>query len=157
MKAQHYILISEQVRENAIDYIRELPADGKLKITISDAKDKSVRQRGLQWKWYTEVSEAGIGGRHEDTKEGVHLVSKWRWAMPILIRDDDFFAELFMAWQEKHKNDEDAMRWFVDTQVHTESFNTSQMAEYLTEFQRYYGQYVALTDPNDRGLLEAGQ
>ena len=37
----------------------------------------------------------------------------------------------------------------------TESFNTSQMAEYLTEFQRHYWQYVNLTDPQERGLLEA--
>lgn len=157
MKAEHYTLINDHVKGNLITHIRELPADGKLKVTISDAKDKSVRQRGLQWRWYTDVAQAGVGGQHEDTKEGVHLVSKWRWAIPILIRDDPFFAELFAAWKQKHGRNEDAMRWFVDTQVHTESFNASQMAEYLTELQRHYGQYVNLTDPQERGLLEAGQ
>ena len=76
MKAEHFILISEQVRANAILRINELPMEGKIKVTISDSGGKTARQRGLQFMWYTEVSEAGIGGRHEDTKEGVHLAKK---------------------------------------------------------------------------------
>lgn len=154
MKAKQYNLISENVKLNLIDYIQDLPANGKFKVVISAANSKSARQRGLQWRWYTDVAQAGIGGAHEDTKEGVHLVSKYRWALPIFIRDDELFAELWGAWKMKHGNDEDAMRWFVDTQIHTEKFTTSQMAEYLTEFQRHYGQVVNLTDPGDRGLLE---
>lgn len=154
MKAEQYILINENVRQNLMAHIRSLPADGKLKVTISDASSKSARQRGLEWTWYTDVANSGVGGVHEDTKEGVHLVSKYRWALPIFIRDDEFFAELWTAWKANHEGDEDAMRWFVDTQVHTEKMTTSQTAEYLTEFQRHYGQIVNLTDPQDRGLLE---
>lgn len=154
MKAEQYNLINEGVKLNLIAHIRDLPADGKRKVVISDAGSKSARQRGLQWRWYTDVAQAGIGGAHEDTKEGVHLVSKYRWALPILIRDDEFFAQLWSAWSTNHQGDEDALRWFVDTQIHTEKFTTSQMAEYLTEFQRHYGQLVNLTDPDDRGLLE---
>lgn len=153
MKAEQYNLINENVKRNVITYIQSLPADGKRKIVISDAGSKSARQRGLQWKWYSEVAHAGIGGIHEDTKEGVHLASKYRWALPIFIRDDEFFAELWTTWKVQHDGNEDALRWFVDTQVHTEKFNTSQMAEYLTEFQRYYSQRVSLTDPDDKGLL----
>jgi len=41
--------------------------------------------------------------------------------------------------------------------VHTEGFSTSQMAEFLTEYQQHYSQYVNLTDPQDKKLLEYGK
>jgi len=152
MKAEQYNLISSEVRANLISRICELSVDGKIKVIISDAGSKSVKQRGLQWKWYTEVSMAGIGGKHEESKDGVHLVSKYRWAVPILIRDDELFADLYSAWKEKHGADEEAMRWFIDIQISTEKFNTTQMAEYLTDFEKHYRPLVALTDPKEMGL-----
>lgn len=154
MKAEQFRIVNDKVKANLVVRIMEIPADGKTKVVISDAGSKSVRQRGLQFRWYTEVANAGIGGKHEDTKEGVHLLSKWQWAVPILIRDDEFFNDLYTAWVEMYGKDEERMRWFVDTQVHSESFNTSQMAEFLTCFQRHYGPLVSLTDPDERGLLE---
>jgi len=157
MKAEPYYLINDRVRDNVLHRVRNLPADGKLKIVISNAGDKSAKQRGLQWRWYTEIANAGIGGKHEDTKNGVHLVSKWKWGVPILIRDDEFFAALFGAWRDSHGLDEEAMLWFVDNHVHTEAFNVSQMAEFLTEVQRYYAPMVNLTDPSMYGLIDIKQ
>lgn len=153
MKAENFIINSDQVKENLMSRIFSIPTDGKTKVTIGPSGSKSAKQRGLQWKWFTEVSEAGIGGKHEDTKEGVALLAKWRWAIPILIRDDLFFADLFAVYREKWNNDEARMRYFIDVYVHTEQFNTSQMAEFLTEFQRHYSQSVNLTEPQEKGLL----
>jgi len=46
------------------------------------------------------------------------------------------------------------MKWFVDLRVHTEEFNTSQMAEYLTDKQRHYLDLgFPLRDPEDQKLL----
>ncbi len=154
MKAESFFLINPHIRDNAIKRIMELPFDGKAKITISDAGSKSVRQRGLQFLWYTDVAKAGIGGRHEDTKNGVHRLSKFIWAIPILVRDDEFFADLYKAYSIAFKDKPERMEWFVDTQVHTEAFSTSQMAEFLTDFQRHYGALCNLTDPQDRNLLK---
>ena len=154
MKAEKFILHTEFIRENCIARINRIELDGKTMVTISNAGNKSSRQRGLQWRWYTDVAQAGIGGKHEDTKEGVHLVSKYRWAIPILIRDDPFFAEIYHAWFMRWDKDDERKMWFVDHMVHTEDFNTSQMAEFLTEFQQYYGPHVNLTDPQDRNLLK---
>lgn len=153
MKTEHYTIISDNVKAVLIDRIRAIPVDGKTKISISDSGSKSAKQRGLQWKWYSEVAQAGIGGKHEDTKEGVNLVAKWRWAVPILIRDDEFFADLFALYQNKWENDPERMRYFVDLYVHTEQFNTSQMAEFLNEFYNHYSSFVRLTDPNEK-LME---
>jgi len=154
MKAEPYYLTTQGVRLNLVMRLGELPIDGTVKVVISDAGSKSAKQRGLQWQWYSEVARAGIGGKHEDTKEGVHLVAKWRWAIPILMRDDEFFADIFIAWQDKYGDKPEAMEWFVDKQVSTERFTTSQMAEYLTDFERYYRPMVNLTDPSLMGIRE---
>lgn len=152
MIAEPYYLSSDTVRANVVNRLMELPCDGSVKVVFSNSGDKSAKQRGLQWLWYTETSLAGIGGKHESTKNGVHLVSKWRWALPIFIRDDEFFAEIYQTWFDKYGKDEERMLWFVDTQVHTEKMTTSQMAEYLTEFERHYRPHVDLTDPKMMGL-----
>lgn len=152
MRAEQFFIVNDRVKDNAIKRIGEIEINGKLKVVISDAGSKSAKQRGLQWKWNTEVANAGIGGKHEDTKNGVHLASKWRWAIPILLRDDEFFSSLYSAWLHLYGKDEERMRWFVDQHVHTETMNSSQMAEFLTEYQQYYGPMVNLTDPSVMGL-----
>lgn len=154
MKAKDFILHTDFIRENAIAFIKKLECDGKLKIRICNAGDKSSRQRGLQWLWNTDVANSGKGGEHEDTKEGVHLVSKYRWAIPILIRDDPFFADIHAVWVQLYGKDKERMEWFTDTQVHTEKFNSTQMAEFLTEYQKHYVMRgVELSDPEDQKLL----
>ena len=155
MKAEKFILHTEFIRANVIAKISCVECDGKTMVVISGAKSKSVKQRGLQWLWYTNVAESGIGGKYEDTKKGVHLVSKYRWAIPILVRDDPNFCDLYHAWFELHANDDERKIWFVEEHVHTEKFTTSQMAEFLTDFQRYYlDKGVNLADPQDKKLLE---
>ena len=155
MKPETYYLITPLVLENTIRRLREIGVNRKIQVTIQSVSKKSTKQRGLQWMWYTEVAKAGIGGKWEDTKYGVHLISKWRWAIPILIRDDEHFNDLFTAWYNLYKHDEERMRWFVEAHVHTEDFSSKQMAEFLTDFQRHYGQLVNLTDPDDKNLLRA--
>ena len=152
MKSESYYLVSHAITFNLATRIGMLPVDGSVKVVISDAGSKSSKQRGLQWMWYSEVARAGIGGKHEDTKNGVHLLSKWRWAIPMLTRDDEFFADIFTAWQDKYGDKPEAMEWFVGKQVSTEKFTTSQMAEYLTDFERHYRPLVNLTDPDLMGL-----
>ncbi len=151
MKSEQFNLISHEVRKNLINRILDIDCDGKTKVTISDTGTKSQKQRGLQWRWYSEVAKSGIG-RYDD-KDKMHLQSKHRWALPILLRDDDFFADLYQMYQMKYSMDNERMKYFIDTQVHTEKFSTSQMAEYLTEFQHYWlSAGVCLTNPGDYGL-----
>ena len=154
MKATKFILSSELIRDNAISAINNIELNGKTQVTISDVGAKSARQRALNWMWNNEVAESGIGGKHEDTAEGVHLVAKYRWALPILQRDDEHFASLYDIWVQLYKGDEERMLWFIDKQVHTEAMSVSQNAEFLTMFQRFYQKHgVSLTDPELK-LLE---
>lgn len=151
MKAEQFNLISHEVKKNLINRIMDIDCDGKTKVTLSNAGSKSQKQRGLQWKWYSELALSGIG-RHDD-KDKIHIQSKYKWAIPILLRDDEFFADLYAMYKEKYLTNPERMRFFVDSQVHTEKFNTSQMAEYLTGFQHYWlNQGVQLTNPDLYGI-----
>jgi len=155
MKPEKYILRTEADRNEVLKRLLELPCDGKLTVSLSDAGSKSSRQRGLDWRWNTDIANSGMGGKFEDSKDNVHRVCKYKWAIPIMIRDNPFFAELYAAYIALHKNDADRMKWFVDNMVHTESFDSHQMSEYMTEKQRHYvGHGFTLTDPED--LLTAG-
>lgn len=155
MKAETYYLTSLQVISNTIARIAKIMPEEKLQVTISNIGTKSARQRGLDWMWNDDIAKAGIGGKHEDTKDGVHLVCKYRFAVPILCRDDDFFSGLYEGWLNNHKGDERAILWFVEHHVSTEALTVSQMAEYLTAKQHYYlDKGVNLTDPQFRGLLD---
>lgn len=155
MKAKTFYIVRPDIIKNVINEILSIIPDGKTKVTISNTGDKSSKQRGLQWMWYDDVSAAGIGGKYEDTPNGVHLISKYRWAIPIFCRDDEFFGELYAEFMRRHEGDQERIIWFVDQYVSTEKFNVSQMAEYLTHFQRHYlGKGVNLTDPDYRSLLD---
>ena len=154
MKSESYILANPNVLNNAIMRLKDLELNGKIKLTISSAGDKSSRQRGLEWRWYTDVANSGLGGKHEDSKKGVHLAAKYRWAIPIFNRDDPLFNDLYAIWIQLYGKDPERMEWFIDNQVHTEKFSVSQMAEFLTDFERYYaGKGVSLTNPDEQGLL----
>ena len=155
MKSETYILANESVKVNACLRIKDIIADGKTKVTISDAGSKSGKQRALNWLWNSEVAESGLGGKHEDTKNGVHMVAKYRWAVPIFQRDDPLFADLYGIWVDLYGKDPERMMWFIDSQVHTEKMTVSQAAEFLTEYQRYYSNLgIMLTDPDDLKLLQ---
>ena len=152
MKAETYILVNEMVKINACTHIKSLIADGKLQVTISNTGDRSVKQNSLLWLWNTEVANSGKGSY--DTKEAVHRSVKQRWVIPILIRDDEDFAELYKIWKKLYGSDVDRMNWFCDNQVSTATLSTHQMAEVLTDMQRYYtGHGIQLTYPDLR-LLE---
>lgn len=155
MKAQVFYLTSLDVLSSAVAFITKIIPDGSIKVTVSDAGSKSAKQRGLQWMWMDDISKAGIGGELGETKEGSHLACKYRFAIPIFIRDDEFFCDLYTAFVKRHEGDQERIRWFVDQYVSTEKFNVSQMAEYLTAIQHYYvNRGVNLTDPQFRGLLD---
>lgn len=155
MKAETYYLTSLKVISNLIARVAKIQPEEKLQVTISNIGTKSARQRGLDWMWNDDIAKAGIGGKYEDYKEGVHLVCKYRFAIPILTRDDAFFSKLYEGWLNNHPNDSEAVMWFVEHHVSTEALTVSQMAEYLTAKQRYYlDRRVNLTDPEFRGLLD---
>lgn len=155
MKAQNFFLTNPVVIDNALNTIRKLVPDGTWKVTISKAGSKSVKQRGLQFMWYEDVAKSGIGGRYEDDKITVHLVCKFRFAVPIFCRDDDYFNELYSEFMRRNEGNEEKIMWFIDNHVSTEKFDVAQMAEYLTSIHDYYiPRGAQLRNPEFQGLLD---
>lgn len=153
MKAETiYITTAEQQRK-AVGRILELEVGSKYQVTIANAGSKTSRQRGYQWRLYTDISKSGLGGIDEETPNSVNIRCKREYAVPIFKRDDDFFRELFNAYERKFSHDPVRMNWFFENMVHTEDFNTSQMAEYITMIINYYApKGVPLTDPSEYNL-----
>lgn len=131
---------------------RNLELDGRTTLVLSNTGDRSHKQNSLLWMWHTEVANSGKGSY--DTKESVHRSVKQRWVIPILIRDDPVFAELYSIWMQLYKGNVDRTNWFVDNQVSSATLTSHQMAEVLTDYQRFYsGHGIILTDPDDLKLL----
>lgn len=155
MKAKTFSLASLNSMKAAKAYLDGVIPNGKIKVTFSDAGTKSVKQRGLQWRWYEDKARSGRGGRLGDTKENCHLEAKYRFAVPILLRDDSHFAALYLVYCIKYDEDQKMMLYFIDQHVSTEKFTVSQMAEFLTEFKNdCIRSGIDLTEPEFKGLLD---
>ena len=157
-KSDAFTLVNGQVRKNVISELMDLPVDGTWQVVFQPVGTKSARQRGLQHIWYNDIVTSGIGDHYDNDKERLDLKCKYRFGLPIMIRDDGHFAELYLGYNKKFKSDSERMMWFVKTHVHTEQFSQAQMAEFLTRIQEEYSQLgVNLTDPDQKGwanLLE---
>lgn len=158
MKAKSYYLISDQIANNACDDIQSRPRDGKTKVTISGAAKKSDRQRGLQWVWYKDVVDSGIGGDMEETTKKVSILAKLLFGLPIMranVEKYEEFIDLYLTVNQAKAMDEKAMHFFIHNSMHTEWFDTSEMAQFLTAFQVYYlNKGATLSDPMDKKLLD---
>jgi hypothetical protein len=157
MKAKHFYLLTEQIRSNAIAEINSAVLDGKTKVSVSPAGSKSARQRGLQHIWYRDVARSGIGGIAEESEKNIDVKAKREFAMPIIYKDPEkYHYQLTLYYLVSHRLDQPEFEsYFFVNHVHTEDFDTSEMAEFLTAFQVYYtGHGVNLTDPVDKKLLE---
>ena len=155
MKSKTFSLATLDSLKKAKAYLNEIILDGKTKVVFSDAGTKSAKQRGLQWRGYEDKAKSGIGGRFSDTKENCDLEAKYRFAIPIFVRDDSKFAALYLMYCNKYEGNQEMMLYFVDQHVHTEKFNVSQMAEFLTEFRNdCFRKGITLREPEFKGLLD---
>ena len=155
MKAKTFSLASLESLEKAKAYLDTVIPDGKIKVVFSDAGTKSAKQRGLQWDWYTDKAKSGRGGRLGDTKENCHLEAKYRFAVPIFLRDDSNFAALYLVYCNKYEGDQEMMLYFVDQHVSTEKFSVSQTSEFLTDFKHDCERKgIELRQPEFKGLLD---
>jgi hypothetical protein len=149
------ILNSDRQKTYAENLIKESPADGSMTVIIKQTDMSSTaRQRRLQWLWYTEVSQSGLG--QDDTKEAVHVRAKMMFAHPILMRDDDVYPLLYSTFKKAVENStvySAYIKEFASQYISTERLTRKQRAEYLSEFQRYWiNKGVELTDPATQGL-----
>lgn len=149
------VIKSEANKTLVYNLIKQMPLDGSFEV-ITKKKDKSstAKQRGLQWRWYTDVATSGLG--QYDDKQEVHTRAKWLYARPIFLRDDPFFGMIYEAFMKAVEYDpeySEKCKKFSEQYISTERMSRAQRAEYLTNFQRFWlSQGVELADPDSYGL-----
>ena len=151
---QEVALKSEQSKRYCQTMLDECPLNGSRMVIFKNTpKDSTAKQRRLQWLWYTEVSQSGLG--QDDTKEDVHTRAKMQFAHPILMRDDDVYPILYDTFKNAVKTSVNYALYikdFASQYISTERFTKAQRAEYLTGFQRFWiMQGANLTDPDTQG------
>ena len=148
------IIDSEHQKLYAYNLIKEMPLDGTCEV-ITKKVDLSAtyKQQKLWFIWCGEVAISGLGS--DDTKNYVHISSKWRFVRPILLEYDELFAVLYESFMDKIKGSNchsEYCKGFADLYIHTGTLTKKQRAESLTEFKNYWvGKGVNLTDPDDLG------
>jgi len=153
MKADTIYLINDEKLDEALAKVRKCELGNKFKVTISDAGNKTSRQHKYQWRLYSDVSKSGIGGKHEETPKGTHIVCKFRFALPVMLAKDENFAWLYEMVKKEIGNDTDKLMWFVDMHVSTMDFTVNEGAQYITDIINFYASRGAiLTDPSEYNL-----
>lgn len=112
-------------------------------------KNRSGSQQRLQWLWNTQ-----IGAALELTKEEVHDLMKEAYAVPILTRDSQEYADMISAVREVRKagmnQQADKLKREIIRLTSTTDFDVKQMAEYLTCMEMFAAEKGArLTFPDD--------
>lgn len=149
------IISNPQGVEYVKSEISKLPLDGSYTVEIKKTdKSSSGKQRRLNWMWCSEVAKSGIGSR--DTKDGVYIESKWRFARPILLRDNEIFGVLYHYFIEVASEVEgfsEKCIIFTTQYISIEKMSMANRAEYMRDFQNYWTRKgVNLTDPDLLGL-----
>lgn len=148
MTTETIFLGSIAAKAKAICLINSIEIGAAMKVVVSDTRGKTAQARGVQWMWYTEVANSGIGRR--DNKDDVHADAKYKFARPILMRDDEDFAFLWPEIEARCEGDPEKIRYAVDHFISTEG-EGFPIGEYLTDFERYWRQQgVNLTIPDPR-------
>ena len=134
-----------------------MPNDSSMTVVIKKTgKDSTAKQRGLQWMWFGEIAESGLGS--EDTKDDVHLKAKWKFARPIFLRDSELFGAVFAGFELMVKDYDFELKRacykeFTQDYIKTEYMNKAQRAEFLTNLQDFWlRKGVNLSDPARYGL-----
>ena len=114
--------------------LETLPLDETYQIEIKPyKKDRSGAQRRLQHVWYTHIREAGD---HQETKQEVENYCKYTFGIPILMRDNERFAESWEMMRQSmtYEHELAAMEFLPVTRL----FTISQNTEYLEECKKHY-------------------
>ena len=167
-KSEKFVLVNADIQRNFIHRMRQLPCDGSITAVLQRTGSKSARQRGLQHIWYSDVVKSGLGGYYESDEDILDIYAKYRWGLRILVTEEigpnvnGYLSDAWMGYLKENKNDSERMMWWVSMNVHTEDMSQNQMAQFLTEFQNYYGYEIGveLTDPISKGwenLLEQAE
>src|SRR5690606_6979972 len=105
-------------------------------------KDRSLEQNNTLWLWHSEWAT-----QHGCTKEYAHNRFKYKYVLPILLRDDTD-GQITRVW-ELVRGDKEAVAGLVKA-IHSGDLTVSQMSEAMTEYRMDSARmgYI-FTDPDE--------
>lgn len=132
------ILTGPDQRAQAKRLIEFLPEDGPLhRVTIEPAEDtRSARQNRYYWGPVVTIMSAELGV----TKEELHRDHKYRFLVPIYIRDIPSFAEMIEAVKQVRRDNPtlaDTLRKGIVNETSTTTASVKQMAEFITAVKNH--------------------
>ena len=144
-------IINEQLRNQAIKVIKNLPLDPAHKVVISGYKTSlSDRQRRLYWMWLRIMgNEIGY------TKDEMAYEMKRKFLVGIFERDEtkEEYGEMIQALRDLYKQDKDRITFLLTQIVGLTSItdaSVENMIEYLTEIDNHArGLNINLPHPSD--------
>lgn len=144
-------LVSVDVRNNAIQYIEQIPLDAKRPLVVQIIEDnvRSSNQNRLQHQWYRDMASQG-----DQCAEDYRRYCKLHYGVPILRADDDYFREQYdrVIKPMEYERKLDFMTGALEIPV-TSIMTVEQMTRFLDAV--WVGQArqgFRLTDPAFAGL-----
>ena len=124
--------------------IAQAPPDGSKQVELSDVKSsRSDAQRRLQFMWITDIAK-----QTHETKEEVEYYCKLTFGIPILLRDNEEFAEIWPIQSDilTYENKLKAMAFLPVTRL----MSVRQNTEYLEDLKHHYqNNDIVLPEPDD--------
>lgn len=113
-----------------------------------------VAKNGLNKLWCQEIATSGKGrSQHADS---INNDCKYMFALPIKLRDDVYFSDLWVAYKKEYSGAEDWSKrayYFISECIRVGDMNDSQFSEYLSLMRKHWeGKGVELTKPKDKGV-----
>lgn len=103
---------------------------------------RSDAQNRIYWLWLTEIGKASGHGKDE-----LHEIVKRHYVMPVLVRDDEEYADILGKVQGLGKQAEET---FIRRFISTTDLSVRQFTEVLNDIERDAAQRgIHLTHPDD--------
>lgn len=146
MTKQTFILRpdSTQPFQSLLQYLQQRDQSIAWQVEVKPYKrDRSLEQNNTLWLWHSEWA------KHDGcTKEYAHNRFKYKYVLPILLRDDTD-GQITRVW-ELVRGDKEAVAGLVKA-IHSGDLDVAQMHEAMTEYQNDAPNYgVVFTDPELR-------
>lgn len=133
---QKIIVSTEQHKARACMIINSLPLDEPHEVVIRPHKrNRSAEQNAYMW-----LVETIMGAELGLTKEGMHDVHKREFLVPIFIRDDQDYAEMFFSIEQTPEPQRSILKREVVKLTSTTKANVAQMREFIDSILQQAGE-----------------
>jgi len=120
--------------------LSNIPIDGNTVVQIKSTKTSSLaKQRSLTWRWMKEIKRSGMEGDRD--KEEIYTRMKWRFALPIMLRDSDIFRIVYNSFIKSIEGSLEYKKYcklFTESYISTDKMNKEQREEYLNNVKSYW-------------------